>query len=171
MNEALVAEEIRSSPEQLNTRASLCIFKLSYHSIKVLMGLTKILAFRGDISIMETVIRNTELLHELKRYIDLLQRHLKRVRPVIPWTNGASWTERITTSTAEGVPPRHSETQVLLHRLPLNNLIRVVVAEREWILGVWSLVLNLWHVEILSHDLSCLLESLYGLARAHSICE
>jgi hypothetical protein len=32
------------------------------------------------------------------------------------------------------MPPRYREAEVVLHLLPLNELVRIVVTKREWVL-------------------------------------
>jgi hypothetical protein len=82
---------------------------------------------------VEAVERYAELLHKLKRDIDLLERHFERVGTVVPWAHRAPWTERIATRSAERMPPRDSEAKVFLHRFAFDYLVRIVVTEREGI--------------------------------------
>ena len=84
---------------------------------------------------MPAIIRCVEFLDEFERHARALLGVGHGVRAVVPRTLHSACAERIAARATERVPIHHRETHVIAHRLALDDLVRVVMLERERILG------------------------------------
>ena len=100
----------------------------------------------SDIPIVEREEGGAQLLHELERHLGPPPGVVQAVRPVFPRPDRRPRAERIPERIREGVPVDHRESEVVFHRLPADDLVRVVVLELERIPGVRAAKLDLGDV-------------------------
>ena len=136
MHETRIAEQIRRAPQELDAGALHFLLERLDDRIEVGVRLAQVLAFGRHIAVVEAVVRDAELFHELESDLDALGGHLHRFGAVFPRPFGAPRAKRIAAHAAEGVPVADGEAQVLLHRLAFDHLIGVVVAKSERVLRV-----------------------------------
>ena len=132
---ARVAEQRRRAPQQLDARAFLLLLEDGRDGVQVAVGFREGLAFRGHVAVVEGVERRAELLEELEGDAGALLRVLDRRGAVVPGPEHGAGAERVRARAAEGVPVGHREAQVVAHRLAVDDLIGVVVLERERVPG------------------------------------
>ncbi len=135
VNVTLVAEEVSGAPEELDTGALLLFLDYLDDGIEVLVALSQVLAFGGDVAIMEAVEADAELLQELEGDSDALLGHLDAVGAIFPGANGTAGTERISTLTPEGVPVGDGEAEPVVHGLAVDDFVSLVVLEAERVLA------------------------------------
>lgn len=146
MHESRVREEVGGAPQELDARASLFFLENRDNSIEIVMRLLQCLAFGGDVSVVERVVRGSELLHQLKRHADSLAGIFDRVRSILPRANHGGSSERISTIAAHRVPVDHREPQVVPHRAAFNNFVFVVPTKGERVVGFGAFVGDLGNI-------------------------
>ncbi len=93
------------------------------------MALLESSTFRRDVPIVERVERNAELLEELEGHFHTELGVADRVGAVIPRPECRTNAERVGEGVAEGMPVHHREPEVLLHRLPVDDLVGIIMFE------------------------------------------
>src|SRR5690606_35701336 len=112
MDETLVAEQVRGSPKQLDAGALLLLLEHCHDLVKIGVGLRQVGSLGRHVAVMEAIERGAKLLNEFEGDADSLQRHVDRVRAVLPGANGAPGTEGVGSASAQGVPIRDREPEV-----------------------------------------------------------
>ena len=100
---------------------------------------------------MEAVEGRAEFLDELEGNIHPLDRVLDRLAAVVPGTLQRGSTEGIGSGGPEGMPITDTETEMLLHRPPLDHLLGVVVMEGQGVSALGPLVGDLLDVGEVRH--------------------
>src|SRR2546421_12415349 len=85
---------------------------------------------------MKRIIRRTQFFHEFEGDSRAVLRISDRAASVIPRTNCGAAPEHIRAHSAECVPVCDRETQMIFHRLSIDEFVRIVMPEGE---GVFSL--------------------------------
>ena len=136
-HEHLVAEHIGSHPQGLDTGGVLLLQQVVGDDLQILDGLGQGLALGSHVHVVEAVVLDAQLLHEVEGevYLGLGQLHAVLAEGLI---HGVA-AEHIGAGCAAGVPPGQGEAEVLGHGLTANDAVLVVVTEREGILGLRSL--------------------------------
>ena len=143
-SDLLFATYVLGAPEELDPCLLLEALELLCTGVQVGVAFCQCLALWSKVDVMERVVTYAELLEKFKGNAAAALCVLYAIRAVLPWTlNGAGGTERIAANAPERVPPADCKATPLLHRLAQNNLVRVVVTERERVGGRWALVLDL----------------------------
>ena len=147
---ARIGKKVRRSPEEAYTGSLLQLFGMGHDPVQILVRFGQTGTFRSDVTVMERPKGALDFTEELKSRIQTSQCHGDRIRTALPRANDGSGTERIGSGSTERMPIRNGKTQVLLHRLAVNDLIRIVVTECQRIIGTRACVadfLNLWEVK------------------------
>ena len=139
---ARVGEETGGAPEELLTGALLVGLQLLRDAGEVRMRLGEGLAFGSDVAVVEAVEVDLALLEELEEHRDATQGVVEGVGAVIPGHEGGAGAERVGEAVAHHVPVGRGEAHVVLHLLPADLLVRVVVLEGERVLGLRSFELD-----------------------------
>ena len=80
----LVTEYVCCSPKKLDTSLSLLLLKVSYNCLEVSLILLNVCALVNEVNIVEAVVLDTHLLHELETCVNLSLSNLNSVRSCIP---------------------------------------------------------------------------------------
>ena len=106
------------------------------------MRLGEGLAFRSDVAVVEAVEVDLALLEEFEEDRDAAEGVVEGVGTVIPGHEGGAGAERVGQAVAHHVPVGRGEAHVVLHLLPADLFVRVVVLEGERVLGLRSFELD-----------------------------
>lgn len=136
MHVARIAEEVRGSPEEFDPGPLHLFLGGLDHLIEVLVAVGQLLAFRGDVSVVEAEERGAELFHELEADTHAVHGILDRVLAGFPRAEHRAGAERVGAGATKRVPIGDAEPQLVLHRLAFHLLVRVVVAEGQRVLRV-----------------------------------
>ena len=150
---ARVGEETGGAPEELLAGALLEGLQLLGDAVEVRVRLGERLAFRRDVTVMEAVEVDLALLEELEEDRDATKGIVEGVGAVIPRHEGGAGAERVGEAVAHHVPVGRGEAHVVLHLLPADLLVRVVVLEGERVLGLRSFELDDRDIREVRHDL------------------
>ena len=107
------------------------------------VGLREVAEFGGDVAVVPAVVIDAHLIEELEEHVGALQGVGNGVGLVVPWHQGGRAAEGIGKAVAHDVPVGGREARVLLHRFPADDLIGIVLLEREGILGLGAFELDL----------------------------
>ena len=136
-------EQAGRAPEQLHAGALLLFLEDLDDGIEVAVGLPQVLAFRRDVAVVEGIEGGTELFEEFEGDPHARLSHLDGVGAVLPRANGGADAEHVTKLAANSVPVGDGEAEMVLHRLPGDKFLGVVVLEGERVLGARPFVLDL----------------------------
>ena len=127
VHEARMIEALCGTPQELLAGFLLLLFEVVYNDLQLLVGFAEAAVFRREIAVMEAVVVDGELLHDLECSVNLCDCACLRIllTPAL---------------ISHGVPPAQCELEVLTHRLAVDDLIRVVVLECKVIFGVLALI-------------------------------
>ncbi|MNF82191.1 hypothetical protein D3C84_644910 [compost metagenome] len=150
VNEARVREHVLRVPEQLSAGRFLAVFEQSNDNVEVLVRFLQRRTFWSDITVMESVERNVQLLHELEVCFNACFCFVKSAQ-AIPSTYSRTSAEWIRAVCRESVPVCYCITEVLLHRFAEYDLLRIVMFECKRIVGAFALEFNLRNVSEISH--------------------
>jgi hypothetical protein len=139
---ARVGEQVGRAPQQLDAGPLLVLRERVDHDVEVLVALGERRPLGSHVAVVEAVEADAELLHELEGHVGPLHGHLQRVGVVLPRAEHGAGAERVGAGATEGVPVGDGEPEVVLHRLPLDERVGVVVAEGEHARGLRTLVLD-----------------------------
>ena len=101
---AVVREEVRGAPQQLDARLLLLLLEVRRNLVEVGVGLLQRRALRGDVGVVKCIVLNAELADELKGGVYTAQGVLDRLGTVIPWAEDSRPAERVRAKAAECVP-------------------------------------------------------------------
>ena len=129
-HESTVAEQVGSTPQQLDTRILLFAGQHVDHLMQVVHAIARGRTFGGDIPVMEAVIRCTELAEKFERRVCLQAGRCHGVgggNGLLPRAlKCAVVTKRIEPVPAETVPITRCKTQLLLHGFSQNKLVFII---------------------------------------------
>ena len=100
-------------------------------------------SFLNQIDIVEAVIFCSNLSHEFKSCIHFILSPLNGISTCIPRMYNGTWTKGIAPGATEGMPIGDRKFKMLLHGLPGNHTVGVVVAESKGVVTFFSFKLNL----------------------------
>ena len=108
---ALMAEHVSRAPQQTDAGSSLLLFQIRYDSLHVGFILLNGSCLGYKVGIMEAIILDAHLLHELKAGIYALLSYGKSIGAFSPRERLGAATELVATFCTKGVPPCHGELQ------------------------------------------------------------
>ena len=140
---ALVSKHVGRAPQEFDARLLLFLLGIGHHLLKVGLVLLDAAALAHEVHVVEAVVADTYLLHELEARVHLVLGSLQWLCGGIPGEVLGASAKLVTTLGTQRMPPRHGEAQPVLHLLAHDDLIRVVVAECHGVSTLASFVLNL----------------------------
>lgn len=144
-----VGEKIRGSPEQLHARALLELPRVRDELVQVPIRLGERLALGCDVAIMETPEGGSDFCEKFESCVHAIFRDGDAVRTFFPRPMKRFLTERIRARPAERVPVSDGEPQMRAHRFAINQLVGIIVAERQGLRGAGAFVgdrPNFWEI-------------------------
>ena len=140
---ARVGEQVGRAPEQPGLDSLLVAERVIGQCVEVVAELGEGAAFRGNVPIVEAVIRDAELLDELERHGHLLARGRHRFGGRIePGPVKCPDPEHVAAIPGKGVPEAHADPEVVLHALSEDKPIGFVDLECK----------RIWRVEATERD-------------------
>ena len=129
---ARVGEQVGGPPEQADAGPLLVAGGIVRQRVEVRTERREARAFRGDVPIVEAVVRDAELREELERdgHLRPRRRHLVALA-VEPGPVHRARPEHVDTRPGERMPEAHARPQVVLHPRAEHEPIRLVHLERE----------------------------------------
>ena len=124
-----VSEDIGRTPQQADTGLGLLLLGIGDHLLEVLLILLGRGSLVHEVYVMEAVILDTHLLHEFETGIHLGLGTLHRACGLVPRELLGAHTELVATLGAERMPPRHRETEPILHLAAHNHTLGLIVME------------------------------------------
>ncbi len=124
-------EKAGRAPEELDAGLVLGSLQLVRDGVEGVVGRLQIVQLRRDVAIVKAVVFDAAFLHELEHGPDSLLCVLDGIGSIVPRALGGRAAERIGESVAHRMPVGAAETEVFLHRLPPDDLVRVVVLESQ----------------------------------------
>ncbi len=125
-----MGKAVGGAPQQLHAALLLFFRQHIDHLREVIQVLFQRSAFRGDVHIVEAVIRHIQLMEELKGDVRFALRQLQCIARLLPWAVERTYAKHIGPAPAEGMPVAGGETQVIFHALTQHQLVRVVMTKR-----------------------------------------
>ena len=135
---------IGGTPQQLDACFSLLLLQISHDFLQVGFVLFDSFGFCTQVYIVETIVSDTDFLHEFKTGIHLVLSSLNLVSRFVPWELLGTDTKLVTTFSAQCVPPSHRKLQPFSHGLTHDYLICIVVTESQRIAAFNTFILNLF---------------------------
>lgn len=141
-----VLEQLRRAPQHFFPGLLLQVLGELDDRREVGVGLLERAALGRDVAVVEGPEVDAELVEELEHRSHAPVRDLElREARVLPGPRARRPSERVAAVAAQRVPERDGEAEPLAHGLARDDLVGVVVAERERVLRVGALVLDLFH--------------------------
>jgi len=94
---------------------------------------------------VETIVLDADLPHEFETRVHLGFRALDRACGLVPREGFGAAAELVAAFGAEGVPPRHRETEPILHLAAFHDFFGVVVTESHRVLRLQAFEFDLSH--------------------------
>ena len=135
-----IGKQVGRTPEQLDSGRLLQALGVGDHLVEVAVGLAQAPALGGDIPIVETPEGRPDLDEELEGGIHATQGVSQGILAGFPGAVDGRTAERIQARAAERVPIGDTEAHMLRHGLPVDDLVRVIVAKSHQIVGGGSFV-------------------------------
>ena len=124
-----MTEHIRGSPEKLDAGLCLLLLEVRHDFLETSLIFLNISTLSNEVDIVEAVVFDSHLLHELETGIHLVLCSLNRTFCSIPREGLCSAAELVSTLCTESVPPCHRELEPLCHGLAEDYLFRIIIAE------------------------------------------
>ena len=137
---ARMGEELGGAPEELHAGLLLLGLEELGDGVEPLVRLLEGRAVRGDVAVVEGVVRRAELLANLEEDGDAGLGEIEAGEAGFPRADGGAAAEHVRALTTHGVPIDDGEAEVLGHRLALEDGLGVVVFEGERVLGLRTFV-------------------------------
>ena len=131
---ALVAEYIGCTPEKLDAGLGLLLLCVSNDLLEVCLVLLRARGLVNEVGVVEAVVLDAELLHDLEACIHLVLCPFDCSCTLVPREGLGAAAELVCALSAEGVPPGHGELEPVLHLLAGNYLLRIVITECKRVL-------------------------------------
>ena len=135
-------EALSCAPEKLLACFSLLLLEVINYLVELFIGLSKAAVLGRKVSVVEAVVINGELVHDLESCVCLCDSTLFGIC-LAPGLIGSAAAEHICSVAAHGVPPGKSKLELLSHRLAVYYLIGIIVLECKGICAVLALVRDL----------------------------
>ena len=132
----LVGEKTGRAPEQLDAGLFLGFFQLIGDRVEGVVRGLEVVQFRRDVAVVEAVVADPALLHELEHRPDAALRVFDRIGSVVPGTLGGGTSKGVGETVAHRMPVGRGEAEMLTHRLAADDFIRVVMLESERVAGL-----------------------------------
>ena len=139
---AFVPEDVGRGPQKLLTRSLLQTFGVLHHRGETLLELGQRVARLHHIHIVETVVRDRALGHELECGVHLEFGAGDRVGGVVPREGLRGPAELVLAPGAERVPVGHRELEMLLHGLAHDHAVLVIIVEGQRVFGFLAFELD-----------------------------
>ena len=139
---AWIAKHVGSTPEELHTTCLLVGCSIGSDGLHAAFVGRQGWALFDQVYIVEAVIIHPYFIEKFKGSIHFVFCTLHWIGACVPRMHNSTWTKRISTGTAEGVPIGNSKFKVLLHRLSGDDTVRVVVAKGKWVVAFFSFKLD-----------------------------
>ena len=136
---------IGSTPQQFDACFSLFLFCISYNFFQIGLIFFNACTFRNQIHIVETVIFDTDFLHEFETCIHFIFCSLNSVCVTVPRELFCSATELVTAFSTQCMPPCHREFQPVFHLLSIDYFLCIIIAECHRIFAILTFKLNLFN--------------------------
>ena len=140
---ARVTEYVCSAPQQLDARFSLFLFQISNNFLQIRFIFFDGISLIAKVHIMEAIIFDSHLLHELESRISLVLCSLHLVGISFPRKALCSHAELVTAFSAQRVPPGHRKFQPVFHLLSHYHSFRIIVTESHRVLTFYTFEFNL----------------------------
>ena len=140
-----VSEDVGRAPQQLDAGFGLLLLGVGDDLPEVLL----ILLGRGglvhEVHVVEAVVLDAHLLHELEACVHFCLGALDGACRRVPREGLGAAAELVAALGAEGVPPCHREFEPILHFFALHDLFGIVVAERHRVFRILAFEFDLFH--------------------------
>ena len=138
-----VAKHVGSHPQRLDTGCILLFEQIIGHDLQVCNALCKRCTLGSNVNVMEAIVLNAQLLHQIKRKVHLCLMHLNAALAK-GLVHGVA-AKHIRARSIAGVPPAQCKAQMLCHGLAADHAVLVIITER----------VRIFAVSALKEDLSC----------------
>ena len=132
---ARIGEQVRRAPEEPDARRLLQRLGVRDDPVEIAVRLGKRRALGGDVAVVEAPERRLDLHEELEGRVHAVQGDGDGVLSPVPRPGDRARAERVAAGAPERVPVGNREAHALLQRDPVDELRRIVVPERQGILG------------------------------------
>ena len=140
-----VAEDIGRAPQQFDAGFGLFLLGVGYDLPEVLFVLFGRRGFVHEVYVVETIVLDADLPHEFETRVHLGFRALDRTCGLVPREGFGAAAELVAAFGAEGVPPRHRETEPILHLAAFHDFFGVIVTESHRVLRLRAFEFDLSH--------------------------
>ena len=137
---ARIREEVGRAPEEFDAGGFLQRLGVGHERIEMLVGLGERAALGRNVAVVEAPERRADFLKKFKRGVHPGLRDGDCVRTLFPRAHDRAGAERIAARAAKAVPIRDRKPQVLRERAAVDDLVRVVVFERECVFRLRAFV-------------------------------
>ena len=148
-HELLVAEVVGRYPQALLAGLLLQLVQIIHHHAEVGDALGQGSTLRGDVHVMEAVVVDVQLFHQLEGEVRLGAELGHGVRLAHGLIHGTG-AEHIHALGVDGMPIAQRELQMLTHFLAGDDLVRVIPTEGKGV-GPLGIVDDLTHISVLFH--------------------
>lgn len=136
-----MTEQVGGSPKKLHARVRLLVLKCLGDLVEIPVRFGQCLALRCDVAIVKTVKIEAKFLEEFKRDFHPLDGVGDAGCTVVPRQQAGGRTELIQ-AVVKTVPVGGAETKMVSHLFAFDDLIGVVVLERQRVFGLRAFVLD-----------------------------
>ena len=160
---ARMGKEAGSAPKQLDTGLFLKLAEVVRDHLQSVVALLQRAQFRRDIAVVEAVVINAQLARKFETSVCDTASVLHRVAAVIPRADGRACPERIGQGVLHRMPVGDAKPQVVLHLLFAHELVGIVMAESQRVLGLGTFKRDFFDIgeKFLTHE-GATLEKLPG---------
>ena len=127
------------APEVLDAGLLLLLHQVVGDVLHAGLVLGDVLAVLHQVDVMEAIILDTQLLHDLEAGVRLGLGTAVRALALVPLIAAGLAAEGVAGGLAQGVPPGHGELEPILHLLAADDLLGIVIMESEGVLGLRTL--------------------------------
>jgi len=101
---------------------------------------------------MECVKGDAQFLEKLESHADSILSVFDGISAIFPWSDRSTDTERVIALSAERMPVDYTEPQMILHCLPFNQGVFVVIAKRQRVARMGAFVIDTGYLGKCRHD-------------------
>ncbi len=146
VHESRIRKKVGRPPEQLDPGPALLILEDLDDLVEIGVAFLEVVSFGGDVAIVEGVKRNAQFFEQLEGYLGDLLSIGDRMSSVVPGPECRTGAKRIRQRISKSVPVDDREPQVLLHRLPVDDLVGIVMLEVQRISRLGTAILDFRHI-------------------------
>lgn len=162
-----VPEDVGRTPQQLDARLGLLLLGVGDNLLQILFVLLGRGGFVHQVHVVEAVVLDAHLLHELEAGIHLRLGTLQRAGRLVPRELLRTAAELVAALSAERMPPRHREAEPILHLAAAHDTLRIVIVECHRVFRILALEGNLpdrREITFCCHLLLCFIDYTYSLS-------